>query len=153
MPTLDRNKPVPIGLETLPLSLQTDPPASDDTVVAPPIDPVEGEQPEIMRFNAAEYEDFSRAFSKANLGNDIYKLSDFFRRDPESDDENPMYLYTGTPINAYGGYGEDEQGQQVRITSGRAFHPGGRRKGQPVSKPFVVSDFLRELAAIDESPE
>lgn len=151
MPTLDRNKPVPIGLETLPLSLQTDPPASDDTVVAPPIDPVEGEQPEIMRFNAAEYEDFSRAFSKANLGNDIYKLSDFFRRDPESDDENPMYLYTGTPINAYGGYGKNKSGQQVKLSSGTAVHGTGRLKGQLLSQPYVVSDFARQLAAIDES--
>lgn len=159
MPTLDINKPVPIGLETLPGAPTPDAPAPDapapdDTVIVPPVDPVEGAQPEVMRFTSGEYADFGRALSRANLGNqDNYiKLSDFFRLDPESDDENPMYLYTGSPINFYGGYGEDERGQSVKITSGRAFHPGGKRKGQPVSKDFVVNNFLQNLAAIDESP-
>lgn len=152
MPTLNINKPVPIGLETLPEAPTPDVLVPDDTVIVPPVDPVEGAQPKEMRFTAGEYADFSRAFSRANLGNDVYQLSDFFRLDPESDAENPMYLYTGNPINAYGGYGEDPQGRSVKITSGRAFHPGGRRKGQPVSRAFVVSDFLRELARIDESP-
>ena len=158
MPTPDKYKPVPIGLGSLPGGPTLGAPTlgddtSDDPVIVPPVDPVEGAQPEVMRFTAGEYADFGRALSRANLGDDseFTRISDFFRLDPESDDENPMYLYTGMPINAFGGYGEDEQGRQVRLTSGRAFHSGGRRKGQPVSRPFVVNDFLRELAAIDYS--
>ena len=153
-------RPVPIGgvasllNSPAPDAPAPDAPAPDDTVIVPPVDPVEGAQPEVMRFTAGEYADFGRALSRANLGNqsESIRISDFFRRDPESDDENPMYLYTGSPINFYGGYGEDEQGRSVKITSGKAFHPGGKRKGQPVSKEFVVNNFLRELAAIDESP-
>ncbi len=152
MPTLNINKPVPIGLDTLPEAPTPDVLVPDDTVIVPPVDPVEGAQPKEMRFNAGEYADFSRAFSKANLGNDVYQLSDFFRRDPESDDENPMYLYTGTPINFYGGYGEDKDGRSVKITRGNSVFTGGSRKGQTVDKAFVVNNFLRELAAIDESP-
>ena len=154
MPTPDKYKPVPIGLGSLPGAPTLGDDTSDDPVIVPPVDPVEGAQPEVMRFTAGEYADFGRALSRANLGNqsESIRISNFFRLDPESDDENPMYLYTGSPINFYGGYGEDERGQSVKITSGRAFHPGGKRKGQPVSKEFVVNNFLRELAAIDESP-
>ena len=63
-----------------------------------------------------------------------------------------MYLYTGTPINAYGGYGEDPQGRSVKITRGNSVFTGGSRKGQKIGKDFVVKQFIRDLKAIDESP-
>ena len=165
MPTLDINKPVPIGLDTLPFDGSPDAPPkevepTDDIVVAPPIDPVEAAQPEEMRFTQDEYDDFGKAFygyGWAKIGgahdpNNVYELSDFFRLDPESSEESPMYLYTGTPINAYGGYGEDPQGRSVKITRGNSVFTGGSRKGQKIGKDFVVKQFIRDLKAIDESP-
>tara|TARA_R110000824_G_scaffold78046_1_gene197126 strand:+ start:61 stop:543 length:483 start_codon:yes stop_codon:yes gene_type:complete len=159
MPTYktdDKNKPVPIGLDTLPFDGSPDAPPkevepTDDTDTPPPVDPVEGAQPEEMRFNAGEYASFVNALSQANLGNVGYTIGDFFRRDPESSEESPMYLYTGSPVNFYGGYGENKKGQSVKITSGDAIFVGGKRKGETIGKDFVVSDFIRQLKMIDES--
>ena len=69
MPTPDKYKPVPIGLGSLPGAPTLGDDTSDDPVIVPPVDPVEGAQPEVMRFTAGEYADFGRALSRANLGN------------------------------------------------------------------------------------
>ena len=115
--------------------------------------PVEGAQPEEMRFTQGEYNQFMNSLGQANLAEqeDYIQIGDFFRRDPESDSENPSYLYTGSPINFYGGYGEDKDGNTVKITSGNAVFTGGIREGQPIPRDFVVNSFMRELAGIDES--
>lgn len=115
--------------------------------------PVEGAQPEEMRFTQAEYNQFMNSLGQANLAEqeDYIQIGDFFRRDPESDSENPSYLYTGSPINFYGGYGVDKDGNRVKITSGNAVFTGGIREGQPIPRDFVVNSFMRELAGIDES--
>ena len=115
--------------------------------------PVEGAQPEEMRFTQGEYNQFMNSLGQANLGeqDNYIQIGDFFRRDPESDSENPSYLYTGSPINFYGGYGEDKDGNSVKITSGNAVFTGGVREGQPMPRDFVVNSFMRELAGIDES--
>ena len=112
--------------------------------------PVEGAQPEEMRFTQGEYNQFMNSLDRANLGeqDNYIQIGDFFRRDPESDSEN---LYTGSPINFYGGYGEDKDGNSVKITSGNAVFTGGIREGQPIPRDFVVNSFMRELAGIDES--
>ena len=115
--------------------------------------PVEGAQPEEMRFTQGEYNQFMNSLGQANLAeqDNYIQIGDFFRRDPESDSENPSYLYTGSPINFYGGYGEDKDGNSVKITSGNAVFTGGIREGQPIPRDFVVNSFMRELASIDES--
>lgn len=115
--------------------------------------PVEGAQPEEMRFTQGEYNQFMNSLDSANLAelDEYIQIGDFFRRDPESDSENPSYLYTGMPVNFYGGYGVDKDGNSVKITSGNAVFTGGIREGQPIPRDFVVNSFMRELASIDES--
>ena len=115
--------------------------------------PVEGGQPEEMRFTQGEYYQFMNSLDRANLGeqDNYINIGDFFRRDPESDPETPSYLFTGMPINFYGGYGEDKDGNTVKITSGKAVFTGGSRKGEPISKEFVVNRFMQDLMGIDES--
>ena len=115
--------------------------------------PVEGGQTGEMRFTQGEYNQFMNSLDSANLAelDEYIQIGDFFRRDPESDSENPSYLFTGMPINFYGGYGVDKDGNSVKITSGNAVFTGGIREGQPIPRDFVVNSFMRELAGIDES--
>jgi len=115
--------------------------------------PVEGGQTGEMRFTQGEYNQFMNSLGQANLAEqrDYVQIGDFFRRDPESDSENPSYLYTGTPVNFYGGYGVDKDGNSVKITSGNAVFTSGIREGQSIPRDWVVNSFMRELAGIDES--
>ena len=176
MATPLKYQPVPIGVGSLvnnapagpllaaPVAPTLGAPVAPPTVPAPAAPvvsmgsssaemPVEGAQPEEMRFTQGEYNQFMNSLDSANLAelDEYIQIGDFFRRDPESDSENPSYLYTGSPINFYGGYGEDKDGNTVKITSGNAVFTGGIREGQPIPRDFVVNSFMRELAGIDES--
>ena len=179
MPTPLKYQPVPIGVGSLFNSAPADPllgapvvtpltgsvtPIGEVGVPTPaapvvtmdssPLEaPVAGVQTGEMRFNAGEYAQFMNSLSRANLGTSGYdvQIGDFFRRDPESSVESPSYLYTGSPIGFYGGYGVDKDGNTVKITSGNAVFQDGFRKGQIIPRDFVINSFMRELAAIDES--
>ena len=106
-----------------------------------------------MRFSEDDFMDFARSFRRANLGNQkgVIKLSDFIRLDPESSPENPEYLYTGQPINAYGGWTKNKEGKEIKITEPGAIFLAGRREGQPMERPYIKWEIEKQLREIDES--
>jgi hypothetical protein len=85
-----------------------------------------------MRFNARQYREFQRSFSRANLGglsNDT--LDKYIRRDPASPDDNPLYVYTGSPIGPSSrGVAENNMGGFSPITQPDIRYAGGGREGK-----------------------
>ena len=106
-----------------------------------------------IRFSEDDFRDFARSFRGANLGNQkgVITLSDFIRLDSESSPENPEYLYTGQPINAYGGWTKNKEGKEIKITEPGAIFLAGRREGQSMERPYIKWAIEKELSEIDES--
>ena len=94
-----------------------------------------------MRFNARQYREFQRSFSRANLGglsNDT--LDKYIRRDPASPDDNPLYVYTGSPIGPSSrGVAENNMGGFSPITQPDIRYAGGGREGK------LFKDFPRDV--------
>lgn len=110
-----------------------------------------------MRFNARQYREFQRSFSRANLGGlSTDTLDKYIRRDPASSDDNPLYVYTGTPIGPQSrGFADNPRGGQSPITQKGMRYVGGVREDELFSDyPLAVAQIINfGLEEIDESTE